>query len=68
MDEEITIIEANNPFEAREKIHRLEVNALNREIIRLKIRCGEEFTNDELIDGFGRQAHCFRIVKPKVPA
>lgn len=47
------VIDAKDPFEFKEQVHREEVNRLNAEIRRLKIKCGEDFTADELLRGFG---------------
>lgn len=53
MSEEIFYTKSLDPFEAQKEIHREQVRRLNAEIIRLKIKCGEAFTEEELITGFG---------------
>ena len=49
----VMALKSKDPFEREKEIHRAEVDRLNKEIIRLKIKCGEDFTVDEMIDGFG---------------
>lgn len=63
----MTIIEANDPWDAERQIHQRQIAALNNEIIRLKIKCGEDFTSDELLEGFGDQERHYKIVR-KAPS
>jgi hypothetical protein len=47
------LLEAKDQFTQREEIHREEVARLSSEIIRLKIKCDEQFTEREMLVGFG---------------
>ena len=60
-----TDLEVNNSFEVREKILEHRIRALNEEIIRLKRKCGEDITMDELLHGFGKQSGMYRVVRSK---
>lgn len=45
-------IKSRDPFEAERELHREQISRLNREIVRLRLKCGEGFTENELMDGF----------------
>lgn len=47
------VIDTRDPFEFEKAVQREQVSRLNKEIRRLKIKCGEDFTSDELLRGFG---------------
>lgn len=47
------VIDTKNPFEFEKEVHREEVQRLNTEIRRLKLKCGEPFTADEMLRGYG---------------
>lgn len=51
---------ADNPFDAKDKIHKRIVQALKSEILRLKLKCGEDVTLENLMGDFG-QPHAFNI-------
>lgn len=53
MGEEIFYTKSLDPFEAREEIWREKVRRLNAEVARLKLKCGEAITENDLLFGFG---------------
>ncbi len=63
-------IEVDSPFDIDKKITEWRIQRLNAEIIRLRIKCGESFTSDELLMGFARpDGGGFNIKRsPKYPS
>lgn len=60
-----TII-ASDPFEAKRLIHEEEAKRLKDEIVRLKLKCGETFTEKELLFGrFGDAPDNYVIKRPR---
>ena len=47
------VVDTKDPFEFEKRVHEEQVKRLNAEIIRLKIKYGEAFTERELFVGFG---------------
>lgn len=55
-------IEVNHPLEADAKIAEWKIRKLQEEIIRLRLKYGEEITSDELLTGFAQpEGGGFRI-------
>lgn len=57
-------IEANDPFEFRERRDALIIKTLKAEVLRLKIKCKEQLTEANLMGEFG-QPMAFNAVRPK---
>lgn len=55
------ITKSRDPFEAREEVWRERLRILNAEIVRLKMKCNEDFTMDEMLDGFGEQPNTIYV-------
>lgn len=47
-------IEVDSPFDVDKKIAEWRIQRLNAEIIRLRLKCGEDITSDELLMGFAQ--------------
>jgi hypothetical protein len=62
MAEREYITRSRDPFEAEKEMARHRESLLIQEIIRLKIKCGEEITNEELIErGWGGMPNIYYI-------
>lgn len=57
----MTDIEINHPLEADKKIAEWKIRKLTEEIVRLRLKCGEPFTEDELLMGFAQPDGGFRL-------
>lgn len=53
------VFTTNDPFKQREEMWKVERDCLVSEIIRLKIKCSEEITSEELVGGFGNPPKMF---------
>jgi hypothetical protein len=53
------VFESDDPFRQHEEKYEAQIKCLNAEIIRLKIKCGEDFTDREIFEGFGNMPTVF---------